>query len=66
MTRESDFAEGFWCCKCGSTTAIKIGNSRFIRCMGCLTLFAEGEKWEAHNHPTIHPIADEPPPAKQD
>ena len=54
-----DFVDDFYCRICGSTTAVKIDNSRYIRCMGCLTLYKKGDDWVASPHTTIHPNKNE-------
>ena len=68
--KDKDFVKGFYCCKCGSTTAIIVGNLKVVRCMGCLTVYEEGDKWRISDKYFVwHPPVDiknnlQPPPAK--
>jgi hypothetical protein len=64
MAKENHFVDDFYCKKCGSMTALKIGNSEYIRCVGCLALYFKGEKWEEFNHSTVHPNENIPPPGQ--
>lgn len=53
--------EDFYCKKCGSTTAIHIGNLELIRCMGCDTYYERGDVWTESCKPPTN--LDAPPPA---
>lgn len=47
------FAEDFYCSRCGSTTAIFLHNLNLIRCMGCLSLYKKGDRYnliDKHPH----------------
>ena len=48
--KHSHFVEGFYCRKCGSTTAIIIYNLNMARCIGCLRLYIRGNDWEETSH----------------
>jgi len=50
--KKSHFVEGFWCGKCGSTTAIEISNLNKFRCMGCDQFYKISEPFT----PTLNPI----------